>query len=642
MAHIINASTFMIGAGDRVEQATPLIKIDSVGKITAEAVQAEGYVKGGTKTATKQLDTAEGGHITPSKEEQTPAHAGEFLKGDLVVLPIPSEYIIPKGTKTITDNGEYNVRESEKVLVAVNKGVDAPDVPQAVPSITVSDNGLITATAVQEGGLVPSGTKTATKQLTTQEGKTIIPTESEQTAVEDNRYTTGAVKIAPIPSEYIVPSGTVEITENGEHDVSEFEKAVINVEGSFDDLVVNIYDPTASPIEQGTINSSTLADGSSSTRLRTSGFIPTKPKTVYRVSTNLDMLFLIECTDAKTAIRNSGWKTSPYSFETHENCKFIRITFSNAANSAITVADFEYLKIEPLVSSGVGYELQEVEIIPTEKEQIATPDIDHYGISKAVVKPIPSEYLVGDEIAAQENLITDIEELVAKVGGGTSEPNTDLEDALITHKFEEETYSNDRITSVGYGAFYGASKIKTLDLPNVTIIEGYALYKCTSLTSLNAPLLKSVGSYAVYNVALPVIDFPELETMTTYSFSEITAPCVVRLPKAKTAGNSSFRNSRGITIADFTACTKVDNLAFYYCNGLRALILRKSDAICTLQNTNALTNTQIANGTGYIYVPRVLYDAYRASTNWSSFADQFKILENYTVDGTITGEFYEG
>lgn len=245
MAHIINASTFMIGAGDRVEQATPLIKIDSDGKITAEAVQAEGYVKGGTKTATKQLDTAEGGHITPSEEEQTPARAGEFLKADLVVLPIPSEYIIPEGTDILTENGEFNVRKLEKVLVSVNKGVDAPDVPQAVPSITVSDNGLITATAVQEGGLVPSGTKTSTKQLTTQGGKTITPTKSEQTAVEDNRYTTGAVKVAPIPSQYVVPSGTLSITDNGTYDVTEYSDVDVNIEavesvGDYD-LAVRLY-----------------------------------------------------------------------------------------------------------------------------------------------------------------------------------------------------------------------------------------------------------------------------------------------------------------------------------------------------------------------------------------------------------------
>ena len=233
MATVINASVYRINKGGgtpdapKVEQATPTITVSDGGLIVAESLQQGGVVEGGTKTARKQLDTAEGGYITPTKEEQTPAHAGEFLKSDLVVLPIPSEYIIPKGTNTIVENGEYNVRESEKVIVTVDKGVDAPDVPQAVPSITVSDNGLITATATQEGGLVPSGTKTATKQLTTQEGKIITPTEDEQTAVEDNRYTTGAVKVAPIPSEYIVGD---EIAEQ-EDLITDIEELVAKVGG---------------------------------------------------------------------------------------------------------------------------------------------------------------------------------------------------------------------------------------------------------------------------------------------------------------------------------------------------------------------------------------------------------------------------
>lgn len=233
MATVINASVYRINKGGgtpdapKVEQATPTITVSEGGLIVAESVQQGGVVAGGTKTTTKQLDTAEGGNITPSKEEQTPARAGEFLKADLVVLPIPSEYIIPKGINTLTENGEFNVRELEKVLVAVNKGVDAPDVPQAVPSITVSDSGLITATSVQEGGLVPSGTKTATKQLTTQEGKTIIPTEFEQTAVEDNRYTTGAIKVAPIPSEYLVG---YEIAEQ-EDLITDIEELVAKVGG---------------------------------------------------------------------------------------------------------------------------------------------------------------------------------------------------------------------------------------------------------------------------------------------------------------------------------------------------------------------------------------------------------------------------
>ena len=47
---------------------------------------------------------------------------------------------------------------------------------------------------------------------------------------------------------------------------------------------------------------------------------------------------------------------------------------------------------------------------------------------------------------------------------------------------------------------------------------------------------------------------------------------------------------------------------------------------------------------GYIYVPRALLSDtdetkdYRRATNWSTFATQFRALEDYTVDGTTTGE----
>lgn len=45
---------------------------------------------------------------------------------------------------------------------------------------------------------------------------------------------------------------------------------------------------------------------------------------------------------------------------------------------------------------------------------------------------------------------------------------------------------------------------------------------------------------------------------------------------------------------------------------------------------------------GYIYIPRALVgDIYKYAANWSVFAAQFRSLEDYTVDGTITGELDE-
>ena len=78
-----------------------------------------------------------------------------------------------------------------------------PAVPQATPSINVDATGLITAFVSQEGGYVPAGEKTTTKQLTTQPGKTITPSKSEQVAATAQSYTTGEIKVAPIPSNYI-------------------------------------------------------------------------------------------------------------------------------------------------------------------------------------------------------------------------------------------------------------------------------------------------------------------------------------------------------------------------------------------------------------------------------------------------------
>lgn len=106
----------------------------------------------------------------------------------------------------------------------------------------------------------------------------------------------------------------------------------------------------------------------------------------------------------------------------------------------------------------------------------------------------------------------------------------------------------------------------------------------------------------------------------------------------KVVGHSAFHYCTSLASAIFPAATKIENIAFYACTALKALVLRKSDSICTLAHINSLGGTPITSGTGYIYVPASLIETYKTADKWSTFAAQFRALEDYTVDGTITGD----
>lgn len=86
--------------------------------------------------------------------------------------------------------------------------------------------------------------------------------------------------------------------------------------------------------------------------------------------------------------------------------------------------------------------------------------------------------------------------------------------------------------------------------------------------------------------------------------------------------------------------TQIQGNAFGGCQNLIALTLR-GNTLVTLTAASTFNNTPIKDGTGYIYVPRALLEDYKVATNWSAYANQFRALEDYTVDGTITGELDE-
>jgi hypothetical protein len=105
--------------------------------------------------------------------------------------------------------------------------------------------------------------------------------------------------------------------------------------------------------------------------------------------------------------------------------------------------------------------------------------------------------------------------------------------------------------------------------------------------------------------------------------------------------SNTFNAHDGIAIVDTPYIAAIGNRAFYGTPALKTVILRSYSGLVVNEATQLFGgwNSAINSKNGYIYVPSALLADYQAATNWSAYASQFRILEDYTVDGTATGDF---
>lgn len=240
-------------------------------------------------------------------------------------------------------------------------------------------------------------------------------------------------------------------------------------------------------------------------------------------------------------------------------------------------------------------------------------------------------------------------------GISASGENHDMEDALIV-KTVSGDYRNDRVTSIGTYAFGYCSSLVSVDFPVVTSISNQAFYMCRSLTNISFPMAKSIGTQAFgYCSVLASIDFPaatyignvafgscskltsvNLPVATSISngaFAGCSALTSINLPAAKIIGSSAFSSCRNLSTASFPALQTISSTStFYNCYNLSQIYLTGS-SLCTLSNSNAFTNTPYAgysssfSGTPYIYVPASLVDTYKTANNWSYFSNYFSACD---------------
>ena len=161
---------------------------------------------------------------------------------------------------------------------------------------------------------------------------------------------------------------------------------------------------------------------------------------------------------------------------------------------------------------------------------------------------------------------------------------------------------------------------------NVDDVVGYACRGITSLVSVELPEAVSIGTYAFYGCSgITALNIPKVTTLGTYAFYGCNKIAEVRLPLAESIPASCFYQCESLKKADLGAAKSISSSGFAYCSKLDVLILRRTDAVVTL-NSSGFSG---ANFDGFVYVPAALVESYKTATNWTAHASRIRAIEDY-------------
>ena len=394
----------------------------------------------------------------------------------------------------------------------------------------------------------------------TPETLTITPNKNKQT----NRGLYNVVTVDPIPDEYIIPTGTQEINQNGLHDVTEVKSVNVNVKAKAEMITekdVNFYTPYGDLVA-----SYTIEEANALTELPEA---PELPRLTFQ-EWNYDLVDI----QATTVPLDVGGTYTP----TSGACEF---DVDVNSQSGMTVT-FTSLKGLSSIDWGDG-------TVDTNLTHTYTT-VGKYTICAYNVTSLGT-YLMSTSSNPNYNLVE------VRLGNTITVMASDAFHKCQCLQYVTVSSSTKSYNSSSQFYYTYALKFYVFSKGTTNFNGSYMFGYCYNLKGVSIPLsLTRFNTYAFKTCAsLKKFVFPKKMTdLTNYMFSDCYSLEKIVFANI-TSFPSIFASNHSLKEIDLTSCTSVPTLGGTYLNNI--------------------------NKTCKIKVPANLYENFKTASNWSTYKD---------------------
>lgn len=414
------------------------------------------------------------------------------------------------------------------------------------------------------GGITPTGTKEISIVANGERNEDVTQYANAHIVVD-----------VPVPDE---PSGTMQITKNGIHDVKNFASANVQVPVP--------AEPSGSKVIEITENGNTkhdvkqFAEADVRVNVPSEGITPTGVKTITANGTH-------DVTEFAQAKVNVPIPAEPAG------------TKSITENGVHDIKAFANVNVQV----PVGVTPQGTKTINVTENGEKTEDVSSFK-NVHIVTNVPSS------------------------GGGVPQEKYDSILNVINGTVTNPNFVNEDMKKIPDYFFQNDIKIVSYSFPNVKTVGKYAFAyegfsaQNTKVTEIHLPSATTILEGAFSECyRLETLEIPNVETIygpNTFDNSKLKKLIV---PKLKTYNLKTFKNSKKPTTELVDMYGGTMSLDLSEVTYLKTLVLRKSDAVVPLG--------ELSSGIQNIYVPDSLVEQYKKSTNWVTHADKIKPLSTY-------------